>query len=337
MSIPMSIMGKTYQVECEQPSINKVDFDCSNPRLMESRNGTLTEERIREIFFADSDTDDLIDNIKSMGGLLRPPIAMKVGGRYIPRDGNRRVYSYKMLNEEYPSDVRWKTIPVFVLPRGISEETVQALVGVIHSTLGEKDWPAYCKVAHIVKWRREYDHSIEDVENNFGLPPSEYKLKESTYDISTMYMDDTGDKDPHWSQWYEAIGGAENKIPEALKNNQKKRELCFLAMKDGKMKNPHLSRSLKYVIDSIPALRRMCKDGIEAAVSQVRKDKLPADSFFNSLQRTRTSLMTRREELVKRLKLASVEDVNKLSEFILEFGEVLRESGHSSILELWED
>lgn len=333
MKTTIFIGGEEVEVEEKLVDIKSLLLDDRNPRMIESLTNSLSQSAMFDIFDHDPDTISLIENIRNHGGLLKPPIVTQKRTKYCVRDGNRRTYSMQTLHKEDPKNKKWQKTRVHILPKGFSEEKIQTYLGIIHGEFGEKDWPPYCKAAYAVSWCRKYGKTIEDVERDLGITPSEFALKETTYDVANLYMEETGDTNPHWSQWYEAIRPAINKVPEVIFNDEKKRKLIFTAMENGKMGNPHLSRHLKSVIDSTVSLKRLCKQGMETALLQSKNGKKPAESFFNCNGRLSKSMLANRKELIKRLKEKNDSDISQISETLSEIIEILNESGNSDVVE----
>ena len=237
------------------------------------------------------------------------------------------------MNKEDSGDKHWQKIRVHILPKGFPEEKIQAYLGNIHGDYGEKDWPAYCKAAYQVSYCRNYNKTPEDLEREFGISPTIFALREGTYDMSRRYMDETGDTDPHYSQWYEALKPARNKLTEILNEDDRRRSLVFDAMKNGKFTNPHQSRKLKNIIGSIPALKRLCKDGMEAALEQSKNGKRPAESTMKKIEDVIKSIEAHEKSFNKRLKQKEENDRNLLFELTSKLHDILNATGNEDLIE----
>lgn len=143
------MVGKPPPLKIEYAILptDKLDLDPENPRLRyrHSMDGTPAIEAL----FEAQDTRHLKEDIKANGLFDRPFVRRNAkGGRYTVFEGNRRVACYKVLHAEAPDDPQWQAMPARILPDGVSNQQLAAMLAQFHVN-GKLHWNAHERAGHI--------------------------------------------------------------------------------------------------------------------------------------------------------------------------------------------
>ena len=140
---------------------------------------------------------ELIQDIKSNGGLLDPVIVRD--GDLVVLEGNSRLAAYRFLATKDP--IAWRFIRCTVLPAGIDEKLVFALLGQYH-VKGKKDWAPYEKAGFLYRRQKEHGIELSVVALDLGIPLGEAKHLTNVYKF--MLEHDDCDRE-HWSYYDEFL------------------------------------------------------------------------------------------------------------------------------------
>ena len=90
-------MANHYQKSEELPvkliNIEKLDFDLDNARFLP--NVKMTSEKAYKMLRKIGNIDDLIKQIISSEGITDPLLVLKIGSRFVVKEGNRRLAACK--------------------------------------------------------------------------------------------------------------------------------------------------------------------------------------------------------------------------------------------------
>lgn len=328
--ISTTVLAKTFDLKVALIPIGGLQFDPKNPRLGEDlalRKGRgLTHKQIMDFFEGQKKSPLLVESIRN-NGLARPLLVTPKDGKskHTVRDGNRRFYAHLKLNDETGE---FDQVLCLICPPSMTERHIQAYINLIQN-VGEVGWSSYSKAAHMVNQVRDHGIKIDEVPLLFDIAAADYPYYESTYDACTTYMQETGEADPRWSQWYEAIKRSPNKVLRALDDNTK-RKLIHECFQQNRFKARLSSRKLSDMCGSAAALRRCAKHGVDEGLKQVAKNKKPASGVFENLDRLKKSLKKFNGSLVTRLQSQDPADVDLMCTVVYELVEVLRSTDNGS-------
>lgn len=142
------LVGKPPPLRIEYATIpiDKLDLDPNNPRLRYRQlvDGTPAIEAL----FEAQDTKHLKEDIKQNGLFERPFVRRGKDGRFTLFEGNRRAACYMVLHRENPDDEQWHTMPARILPEGVSDQQLAAMLGQFHIA-GKLHWNSHERAGHI--------------------------------------------------------------------------------------------------------------------------------------------------------------------------------------------
>ena len=284
---PMDAGGRPFfGINCQLPWWC-IEPRALNPRFLDimeqlgKRKG-LTMAQIGQELEGDKDFLELTESLDAFGQ-KDPLFVQRDGNRFIAWDGSRRHTAMGILRANGTSKL-WgdsKLVNCVVFPSEMSEQDMETFVVITHCKDWPKGWRSYNKMAALVDWyNRQVKHrgaDPEEVIRQTGMPPTEFTFVTNVIAICRQYRKDTGDDDPKYSQWYEAMKQAPKCLPELLKKNEGIRHKAFRAVKENRFKNPHKARGMFSVLQSASATRKLLRQGIDAAIDELKEAK-PAET-----------------------------------------------------------
>lgn len=153
--------GRTYRIATEE-----LDFDRTNPRLVEEGLSNPTDGNIIAALADSSDLAELLQSIGTNGYIdIEPLVAIPVNGRYRVLEGNRRLAVIRLLTQPLLAtelgipipaigdDVRasLRKVTVYIVE---SPEQAREFIGFKHIN-GPHKWDALAKARFAAKWYRD--------------------------------------------------------------------------------------------------------------------------------------------------------------------------------------
>jgi hypothetical protein len=139
------------QVRGQNLPVGDILLDPTNPRVANTvavgqfGDGNDLQGSLAEILWSDSDVHDLYRSVLANRGLIERII---VRSNMVVAEGNCRTVVYRKLQQNFPNDPAWKTIPARVLPADITDRQVAILLGELHVG-GKNEWSPFEKAGHI--------------------------------------------------------------------------------------------------------------------------------------------------------------------------------------------
>lgn len=138
-----------------------------NPRVYSLIRRTHVSPSQRDIEELLQDMDhvkQLIQSIRANGGLIDPLIVRD--GDHVVLEGNSRLAAYRALAQLDP--IAWGQCKVTLLPTGIDERHVFALLGEYH-IVGKKDWQPYEQAGYLYRRIEHHGASATEIASEMGL------------------------------------------------------------------------------------------------------------------------------------------------------------------------
>ena len=175
----LTLGGQEISVRNGYLPIHDLSFYTENPRIYSliqrpgvepSQNEIL--DRLRKL----DHVKQLIQSIRANGGLTDPMLVRD--GDLVVLEGNSRLAAYRELARN--DAIKWGKAKVRLLPSGISETLVFALLGEYH-IIGRKDWAPYEQAGYL--YRRNVIHGVsaQSMASEMGLPVKTVNRLISTY------------------------------------------------------------------------------------------------------------------------------------------------------------
>lgn len=175
-------------------------FFVDNPRLysiLRADGDDPTQEEIQEKLQDMEHVRDLIQDIRSNGGLIDPVVVRD--GTWEVLEGNSRLAAYRHLAASDP--VKWAYMKCIVLPGDIDESLVFALLGQYHIK-GKKDWAPFEQAGFLYRRFKTHKLDLATLAREIGIGQRKAKHLIDTY----QFMLDHGQTDTaRWSYFDEYL------------------------------------------------------------------------------------------------------------------------------------
>ena len=162
------IRGKEIPVQTTTLRQDALKFFVDNPRvysvLRASNAIEPTQEDIEKKLLEMDHVKALVHDIKRDGGLTDPIIVRD--GTLEVLEGNSRLAAYRHLAKLDP--IRWGMIKARLLPEGIDERLVFALLGQYHIK-GKKDWAPFEQAGFLYRRHKTHDIAVDQLSREIGL------------------------------------------------------------------------------------------------------------------------------------------------------------------------
>lgn len=220
----ITLRGRDVLAKVEDVDIAVLRFDGGNIRfkhvpheLSQEEMGTTLYEGMEGI----EGSDELYRGIKENGGIVESLIVQYIDGKYIVREGNRRLACLKRLKREahtigiegQPRD-KFDKAPCAILPNDVTKEDLAIYLGHIH-VVGKKDWPTYNK-AWLVYSMDGGDMNLPyaEIAKHLGMSKATVQRMVQAYKYTKAYGEKFGDKD--WLtkySYFEEIYKGKKRLP----------------------------------------------------------------------------------------------------------------------------
>jgi hypothetical protein len=159
---PGSLVGELVILGTKVPTSTQLlpqrslKFFPDNPRVysvIRANGKQPTQEEIEKLLGDMEHVKELREDIKRNGGLLEPLIVRD--GKLEVLEGNSRLAAYRQLAAKEP--IKWGMVKCTVLPAGVADSLVFALLGQFHIK-GKKDWAPYEQAGFL--YRRFKEHGV---------------------------------------------------------------------------------------------------------------------------------------------------------------------------------
>ena len=206
------IRGQEIPVTNQNLEQGKLRFYPENPRVYSVLHGDAespTQDEIEKRLLEMEHVRELIQDIKINQGLIEPLIVRD--GAFEVLEGNSRLAAYRFLAKSDP--VKWGYVKCTVLPRGIDESLVFALLGQFHIK-GKKDWAPFEQAGFLYRRFKKHHADLKTLALEIGMSAKRVRHFVETYEF--MLKND-GDDISKWSYYDEYLKS--NKIRRARENN----------------------------------------------------------------------------------------------------------------------
>lgn len=248
------IRGKELEVTRSEIEIGKLRFYLENPRVYDSAraeigNRTPSEDEIKNALVKTEDVKTLTEDIRVNGGLTDSIIVRQDNFQVI--EGNRRLASYRQLNEKDPSDSRWKKIKCILIHNPTSSD-INALLGQYHLK-GKKEWKPYEQAGFIYRRNKHDEIGEEDISKELGITINKVKSFIKVYEFMRKY--DESKKFDRWSYYYSYLTSRATKgrgsVNKARKEKPELDNIIVNKIRSGEIKSAmNLRDRLPYIVAS---------------------------------------------------------------------------------------
>jgi hypothetical protein len=276
----ISIEGEAIAVERRDMPIDDIVLDPNNPRIQhavrqKTNGGTpLTKEQLRDLILDQPGVSDLFKAIRDNGGLIEP-IHVRPDGRVI--EGNCRAASTMRLHGTNKADVRWRSVPVYMVPK-ITERQVAVLQGQFH-VAGKNKWRAYEKAGHLHTMHTDLKMSIPAIARALGMQERVVTRLLAAYKTMREKVLPRIKGGRGLDRWSHVEEFYKNKDLEEYRKSESNIDEFVSLVVDKKVKHGAQVRDLSKILKHERATKVLKKSGFKEAVAVVGKSDPTADSI----------------------------------------------------------
>jgi hypothetical protein len=293
VSYTRNIQGTAVPLTLVEIDPDKVTLDPKNPRVGFSMRQLDDDERTDPactlLLTSQEDTEGLMRSIILSGGVQEP---IYVRHDMTVAEGNRRVVAMRAAKEEYPNDVRFQTLPAWVVPEGIPEHVIQDLLNEIH--LGSvRGWAPYEKA---LQMRALLENGLvhEELAERYRMTAAEVRQHvEAANLMDNSYFPITHDPadSAHRAKFSYFLEFLKNtKLQKHTDRIPDLRERFAEWVRDEKVNTGAKVRRLTKVVEHEEALKLLERDGFDAAEQFVAKADPREQELYATIERVRTRL-----------------------------------------------
>lgn len=275
----INIRGKERLCRIEQVDLDKLLFDIENIRLKHITTSTkMSQKALGDYLYGKIEgTAQLKKGISANGGIVEPLLVQVVDGKYLVREGNRRLACLRKLKEEAHEEgvedfppTQFDKTSCAILPNDITEEDMAVYLGQVH-VVGKKEWKTFNK-AWLVYWmdggNANMTHQV--IAKTLGMSKASVQRMIQAYKYTERYGRTTGDKDwlTRYSHFEELYKGR-SKLPKEYLTQVGQTEIIsdeFLDWFGGLFKQNRIGRG-----ENVRLLLKMYANNDKDAIKLVEK------------------------------------------------------------------
>lgn len=183
----LTIRGKEISVETREMEQSKLRFYEENPRvysIVRTSTQAPTQAEIYERLLEMEHVKELVQDIRRNQGLLDPVVVKRESHEVL--EGNSRLAAYRFLAGKDP--IKWGKMKCVILPKGVDESLVFALLGQYHIK-GKKDWAPYEQAGFLFRRHKNHNISVEELAEELGLGKSVAARLLETYEFMLTHKE----------------------------------------------------------------------------------------------------------------------------------------------------
>jgi hypothetical protein len=288
-----NIQGTSIELTLIEVDPSEVRLDPSNPRIGFSMRQLPEDERNEAacvlLLTSQEETEELRRSIVLSNG-VQEPIYVRGDGRVA--EGNRRVVALRAAQEEFPSDLRFRRMPAWLIPSDTAEHVVQDLLNEIH--LGSvRGWAPYERA---LQMRGLVENGLieDEVAERYRMTTREVKQQlEAIAFMERQYFPITADPtDPeHRSKFSYFLEFSKNgRLQEHCRRRPNLAGRFAKWVRDGRLDTGMRVRRLPRILDSTEATRLLDVIGFKAADEYLAKQHPEEQELYALLEKARARL-----------------------------------------------
>ncbi len=293
-SYTRNVQGRAVRLVLVEVDPNAVKLDPANPRLRYSMLQLDEDERSDAactlLLTSQEETETLKRSIFLSGG-VQEPIYLRSDDHVA--EGNRRVVALRGLKEEYPSDVRFASMPAWRIPAGVPDMVVEDLQNEIH--LGSvRGWAPYEKACQMRDLVNRGGLIEDEVAERYRMTAREVKQQIAAVNsLDTLYFPITKDPtDPnHRSKFSYFLEFHKNgRILGHCETAKDLPQRFARWVRDEKIDTGAKVRRLPKILDSHEATRLLEASGFQAAEELLQQQNPLERDLYSLIEQARARL-----------------------------------------------
>lgn len=190
------------KIEQRRIPLEDIRLDSNNVRFRHLGR-LVTDTEAEAILWRETDSKALYQEILAAGGLSEPIFVRREGGKYIVKEGNRRVTCLRHGKKEASagrlqglSVADFDSVPAFILDDAVTPEEEAILEARWHVMgAGKKQWPAFNQSAHIWAMHHSLGMPVAKISDVLGMSRPTVNKRLKAYEAMVEYQDQTSDDD----------------------------------------------------------------------------------------------------------------------------------------------
>jgi len=304
----ITIENVAVPVTREELQLDDVQLDPENPRIREQlkqmgKTGKINGKELRQVILDISGVSTLLRSVRENKG-LHEPIYIRHDGRVA--EGNCRTAIYQFLREAQKNEKCWQTIPVWRLPKDVTERQIAVLQGHMH-VAGKITWRAHEQAGHLFRMNRELKMKPAEISAAMRMSETEVNRQIQAYetmtnDVIPRMKGDGREKFSHVLEFYK-----NRKLKDFRTDEKNVKLFTDLVVKD-KLKKGADVRKLHKILAHEGGKKTLQKEGFDKALALVGKTDPTADSaLFRKLKTATKALEEIRRPVLDRIGAGTAE------------------------------
>ncbi len=291
-------------VDVKEVPIDTLHYYASNPRIfsiLKHLGSNVSQDVIERELWNLGSTKDLYREILKNGGLVEEILVRN--GEVL--EGNSRLCAYRhLLNKakkkaDQDAIAKWSRIRAKILPRDVSEETVFAILGILHIR-GKAKWLPYEQASYLYRQSVDFRKAARELADQIGVSEGDVKSSIEAYRMMEEY------KITELSTFsFYLTYVTSRKMKEAAKSLPPGQELAPLFVgwvENGEIPKAENVRDLPLIIKDKKARRQFLGKTVSFEEAfEIAKGRHPetTSSFYSKLKRATEALDNAEEMRVK--------------------------------------
>ena len=301
----MTIQAKQVPFTRQAVAVADLELDPTNPRiqyLIGQKAGMVSQNDLDAMIWEKDAVKALSQSILQNGGVYEPLILQrKDNAKFRVREGNCRTVACRHLEDQYPHDTRFMTVPAMIFDVDLTEEDLAILLADMH-VASKIRWDAYEQAKHVSDLFNIYGKTYDWLANHLRLSKTKIKELLLAYQATKEYLGlFPGQANIRkFSFFHEVMKKRE--LRERFQNNLQFKQRFHKWLEDGRLTDSKQIRDLLTVLVSPEALKALDEKGIDEAVRLL----MQADPSLES------NLYAAVKNATEKLRLASATEIRDL-------------------------
>jgi len=304
--VEIAVGGRKAEGTLEKIAVSQLVLDPMNVRFKHLEK-EIPEAAIEHHIWEEEDAKTLYKQIKIAGGLMEPPVVLPIAeGRYLVKEGNRRVVCLRKLSKEahegkfskegyrYTKD-HFDEVQCIVLPSNLSQKDIDSLIGTRHVS-GPKEWATLNRAWYIYEMYTRDNMDFDEIRQVLGFGKGTVIRMVRAFEKTMDY----GKKHPEDKSWFRKFTYFDElfkkpQLREWLEQDPVNTDVFVEWVASGKFDDVRDVRILPEVLNDSDALKVFISDS--GSISKARevlsqKDPSVSSETFATIKKAIQTLQT---------------------------------------------
>ncbi len=306
MGATITVGDVSIEVLVREVPIETLRYYGSNPRIysiLKQQGADVGQDVIERELWKLDPTKDLYKDIERNGGLVEEILVRD--GQVL--EGNSRLCAYRHLldkakkNADAAGVARWSSIRAKILPSDVTEESVFAILGILHIR-GKARWAPYEQASYLYRQSVEFRKGYRELAEQIGIPAPDVRTHIDAYKMMDAFKVTSPSKFSHYLEYVKSRKLKEVKDANVLPPGQELDTLFVQLVDTGRIPKADNVRELPLILKDKQARRQFLQERVpfdEALEAAREKHPETTSSFYSKLKRATEALQNAEEMRVK--------------------------------------